>query len=368
MLLGPGARTEALAPHLAILGGSGALEALTDLAGALSGVPGAARLVVDADQLPIEDLGILRRFLAAGPERELYLLGDDSRNRAVRAFSGVQGARFLAWPPDLEQLAALASASRGTRRELGVPPPGPAGPTGPGGPGEPESTGELGTGDSLGAADPPPREAPYELPARRPAGRATGLAERDTGPAQRISGPLASAQLVDPLGEAATVDDAFDLGLVLEEVLAGVAVGGADTPRFLYRSRGDLAARGPRESLAQAFEALFRSVRELADAGSLIQVVAREEAADDQPPLAVVLNFPGGTLEPDDVLRVYQAEGRVEPDDSPLLAGLARRVTDLASLGAVVSFSSEARQRLLLELGFERHLAGMRPASSLAGA
>ena len=53
---------------------------------------------------------------------------------------------------------------------------------------------------------------------------------------------------------------------------------------------------------------------------------------------------------------------------SPELVQLTQKVGQLAALGAAVSFSSETRNRLLLELGFDRQLADQRSAWSLAGA
>lgn len=68
------------------------------------------RLVLDADALPLEDLGYLRRYLdgaARAGARRVVLIGDDPGLRAVRALLGRDEVRFVSWPPDLEQLGRL---------------------------------------------------------------------------------------------------------------------------------------------------------------------------------------------------------------------------------------------------------------------
>jgi len=65
---------------------------------------GTGRLVLDADDLPLEDLGYVRRFLEARPDRRLVLTGDDPGRRAARTLLGREGVHFLPWPPNLEDL------------------------------------------------------------------------------------------------------------------------------------------------------------------------------------------------------------------------------------------------------------------------
>src|SRR6185295_2627166 len=64
-------------------------------------------LLVDADILPAEDVGYLRRFLAREEEIQLTLVGEDSSRRVARTLLRLPRVQWLGWPPDIEDLRQL---------------------------------------------------------------------------------------------------------------------------------------------------------------------------------------------------------------------------------------------------------------------
>src|SRR5262245_64955302 len=69
-------------------------------------------LLIDADTLPTEDVGYLRRFLARNEGFEMALVGEDSSRRVARMLLRRPRARWLHWPPDLDDLRELAPEKR----------------------------------------------------------------------------------------------------------------------------------------------------------------------------------------------------------------------------------------------------------------
>lgn len=66
------------------------------------------RLVLDGEHLPLEDVGLVRRFLKANPGWSAVCLGLDPRGTIQRALEDLPRIGWRPWPPDLEQLRALA--------------------------------------------------------------------------------------------------------------------------------------------------------------------------------------------------------------------------------------------------------------------
>lgn len=110
-IVGPGARSDRVAACLQALGA--APRRLGDLAELLGG--DGAQAWLDADRLTVEDLGILRRFLAS-PGRHVVLFGNDAGCGVARRLVPT-GARFVPWPADLEALEA--ALEEGRRRSMG---------------------------------------------------------------------------------------------------------------------------------------------------------------------------------------------------------------------------------------------------------
>lgn len=120
LLVGPGPRAGELASLLAVLGAAQGVEvrAFSDLAELALEAGRGGLLVLDVDATPLEDVGYVRRFLAAHAGLDVVLLGSDPRSRTARML----GRRsFAHWPPDVEELAALLASARAASA------PGPAG-------------------------------------------------------------------------------------------------------------------------------------------------------------------------------------------------------------------------------------------------
>ena len=112
LLLGPGERLAPLAPLLAALPhpeSGPRVWLLEDVEGLLDPPTRAGLALIDADELDIEDLGIVRRFLDRAPEWALVLTGQDAGSHVARAL-GTRAA-FLAWPLDVEQLQDLLASA-----------------------------------------------------------------------------------------------------------------------------------------------------------------------------------------------------------------------------------------------------------------
>ncbi|MBK7876629.1 MAG: hypothetical protein IPJ77_12930 [Planctomycetes bacterium] len=193
LIVGPGPRLAELLPVLAPSSDGGdcvRLQPLADLASLLRPATGRARLVLDLDLLPLEDAGLVRLWLRADPARELVLAGDDATRRAARLLLGEPRARWLAWPPDLDDLkrlvrapGAAAAEARGSHSS----PPSPEGPAA-----EPPTMDALGEELSqieaiLGA--PLPRRA-----ARTAAAEASAHAGGPPSPASPARPPVGAAR------------------------------------------------------------------------------------------------------------------------------------------------------------------------------
>ena len=116
LLLGPGEDLERLAPLLEALEHSHGIEqplgidVLDDLSQLFSELPDRGRLVLHAAWLPLEDLGMVRRFLDASPGWELVLVGLDPGASAPRRLLRLPGTRWFSDPLDLDQLDELLNA------------------------------------------------------------------------------------------------------------------------------------------------------------------------------------------------------------------------------------------------------------------
>ena len=84
------------------------IEALGDLEQlARSGIPAPGRLVLDADETPLDDLGYVRRFLERQPAWGVVLVGERLGLGASRGLLAHARVRWMPWPPDLVELEGL---------------------------------------------------------------------------------------------------------------------------------------------------------------------------------------------------------------------------------------------------------------------
>jgi hypothetical protein len=139
-----------------------------------------------------------------------------------------------------------------------------------------------------------------------------------------------------------------DLGAVLEEVLAAVALRGDGAPRFQLRNDAPVTTSRAREPLVEAFSDLLDLARCCAGSEGLV----RAAVVDGGRGPVVGIEFPQGSLA-DDVEAVLAAPWP-EDEDVQLGAGVAAAARGLARLraeGAEVEFgASEGRVRCEVRL------------------
>src|SRR5688572_5781158 len=110
LVLGPGANLASIRPLFAALTsarGSAELVTIRDLAELLEIRTKCARVLLDADCLPLEDLGIVRRFLDRAPDVDLVLVTSDPSLRPARQLLDRARVCWRSWPLDTDQLHQL---------------------------------------------------------------------------------------------------------------------------------------------------------------------------------------------------------------------------------------------------------------------
>lgn len=116
LLLGPGEDLERLAPLLEALETTRGIDqplgidVLDDLGQLFAELPERGRLVLHAAWLPLEDLGLVRRFLDSEPGWELVLVGLDPGATVPRRLLRLPGTRWFSDPLDVDQLDELLTA------------------------------------------------------------------------------------------------------------------------------------------------------------------------------------------------------------------------------------------------------------------
>ena len=272
-------------------------------------------MILDYGRVPGEDIGFVRRFL----ERRAGLANSSSsartaRDRRARALLGLPRARWLAWPPDLDQVGALLSAA------------------------------------PAGAAS-PAAEVPFER------------AEASDAPPPRRPRPTGRTGAAPDPPAAGGVGEPVDVGKLLEELLAGAALVGDTSPRYLYRCDETLLLYRERGPLAESLGALLELGRACAGDDGVVSVQAdpAPEPGDPADTVRIRIDFPSGLLHSAEWLELLQAPA--EPAETERSEGErelaqtvaeARRAADhLRGVGARVAVYRRPPDRLRLEL----HLA-----------
>lgn len=316
LLVGAGPRAREVGLVLSALGtarnGEGEApqrpHGLEDLEELLARGPGAGTLLLEYGRVPAEDIGFVRRFLERHAGWRLVVVGDDPAHSTARALLGLPRAQWLPWPPDLEQLAAL----------LGGPP----GPTG-------------------GARPAPAAPAPRGAPAR-------------PGPAR---GATAAAE-------------ALDLAALVEELLAGEALAGKESPRYQFQAAGEVPVDAARAPLARALNGLLGLARAAAGPEGTVEVSV-ERLAD--PPGAGLLrvDFPAGVFGEEDVADLLERADLGATDEAdPLgraLAAAAQAAARLRDLGGEPSLSALEGDRRSLTVLFRGPARGPQSTGSGRG-
>ncbi len=301
LLVGPGTR---LVELRAVLGALASLpgstvhaepRAVDDLADLMEPRVGSGRLLLESEHVPVEDIGFVRRFLERNPDWQLVLVGTDRDTRKAQRLLSFAGAGWLHWPPDLDQVKGLLAGGR-----------------------------EL---DSPARAAAPEDELADELVPR------PGPADAGARPAEREPEPAAAAAT------------GCDLGVLLEEILAGRSVGGEDAPRYLYRAEAELEVALDAAALNRVFEGLFAMAESCAGAGQVIGV--RAQAADED--AQVVIDFPPGPLTDGDLPGLFDGSFSGEPELERGIAAAKEAGEALSELGGSARLTTGRPGRLSLE-------------------
>ena len=290
-------------------------------------------LLLDTADVPTEDHGFVRRFLERHAGWRMVLLGQEAEDLNRSALARFPRTRGLVWPPDLEQLGELLDPS-GTWNSPGTsgppePPRAPAPEAAPEPVSEPsfdlsptarpsalksiaDATAAIVRGrreapanDPLAPSPPEPapqpvhaHSAPDPLPdsAPDPLGeRATALAGSVPIGAVELSGTNGSAQ-----SETPSTPTVLELGKLLEELLANLALRGDTAPRYLFRCDQRLPLERPRTPLAEGLEACSCSPRRCAGKSGIVSVHAEpyNAARPNSDTARIRLEFPTGELKP----------------------------------------------------------------------
>lgn len=406
LLFGPGDRLNRLIVLVRATSPEARARQLADLDELGGRRADAGLLLVDADLLPVEDLGYLRRFLSRNEGFQITLVGEDPSRRVARSLLRLPRVQWLGWPPDIEDLQAFAGTPAPARRPAPSPlaepmsePPAPVirPATRASGP-EHSSEDELDRIEAILDLPEPPAE---EEPETESAGTEALASEAGSvgmgGPVpppyfrdqvadladivQRIEGGLATlreqesdaspaegesvealssdvarlAQFTRTLSYLSAApprgDQRFDLAELVETLVSGMPKKGPASPRWLVRSSGPLPIHSDKELLLQVFDALLYVAEKCSGRSDIVRVQATQSEADAEPRAHVTIEFAAGPLAEIDPARVVEPYGlrRVLPDLGPNALSAALRIVQ--GQGGELRLASPARGRLSWILG-----------------
>lgn len=321
LLVGAGKRPKELGAVLSALGalrarsdGEAAIEphrpmGLADLEELLAQRPAEGTLILDYERVPGEDIGFVRRFLERHAEWRLVVVGEDVRDRRARGLLALPRTQWLPWPPDLDQIGALLPVG--------------------------DETSAAVAGDSR-------KDEPR-------------IEERRRKTSARSGAPSGAGS-----GEP------FDLGALLEELLAGAALDGEGAPRYLYRCDQSLLLYRDRALLATSLGDLLALARHGAGEGGVVSAQIDPDPAPGDPAdtARIRIEFPAGEIGDDDWNGIlegrFDAAGRDELGD--VVERCWRAAGALRNAGVRVSLTAGAPDRLQ----FEVHVASEAVGESAA--
>lgn len=374
LLFGPSERLTDLMHIVSAASPRSGVRQIGDLDELSERISGSGMLLIDADVLPAEDVGYLRRFLARHEGFEMTLVGEDSSRRVARTLLRRPRARWMHWPPDLDDVRGLVPAGhapvavvasgaapspQAERASVAAPVQAPARREGS----PPPVADDL---DEIEAILEMDGDADLDLATEREDvgdhGAASASAYPSTAPAapptyfrdqvadladiaQRIEGGLAAARDAGSIpgtpGEALEGDVArlvqftrtlsylssppargeqvFDLSELIDTLVDALPRKGPQAPRWLVRSNGPLRIRSDREILLQAFDALLFVAEKCSSRGEIVRVQASAVEGAQPPRVRVAIEFPEGKLGGLDPARVIEPYGlrRILPDLGP---------------------------------------------------
>ncbi len=233
------------------------------------------RIVLDADHFPVEDIGIVRRFLVARPLAMVEAIGSDRSGPEGRAILALPRTRWHHWPMDIVQLEALLRT--------------PAAPTAS--EASPRTAGTL-PSNSNGSE-------PQGFDLRAPLGdfsnqvRRTNealLALRGTGTLDSLAAESLSAEIARLERAARSLAlgaernprpaEELDLDALVEEELAVLALQSRRAPRVRYLGGEALPIRADRAMLVHTLAVLLDLLRTLANPGEPVEVRSLRSPAD----------------------------------------------------------------------------------------
>jgi hypothetical protein len=281
------------------------------------------RVVLDADHLELEDIGIVRRFLAARPQAAVEAVGTDRTQPAGRALLALPRTRWHPWPLELVHVDALVAG----------PPALPAR-------GEPALPGRLepervnGAGHALARPAEDWRAPLSDLVGQVRRAQATLSSLRSNGALDPVAGEALTGEILRvertvrslALGSDALAHEPEDLDhdALVEEELAVQALNSRRAPRLRYHGGEPLLVRADRSTLVHSLGVLLDVVRALAGAGEQLEVHSLSSSADATRPkdlalpaagpprrrLAIVrLRAPAGALADANPSAAFQPEG-----------------------------------------------------------
>lgn len=422
LMFGTGERLATLSSVLTPLAPGAGVQTLNDLESLLDASESSGTLVVDADRLSADDVVFVRRFASRQRGFRIVLVGDDATRRVARELLRLESARWIAWPPDLEHLRALAEppgAATIPRAENAPRAPGAVAPTRAVAAPDEIAQIEAILDQPLGGRDaraeapsnaptppappapPPPAQAaaaPVAAAAREPAATVASpspyfrnqvadladiaqrieltlnVARESTqgapgekpapldGLAQEVERLLQFTRtlgyLVAPPG---TGEQTFDVGEMLEVLVAGVESQGPDWPRYHFRRDGPLVVRSDRQLLGQAFDAFFCVARGSAGRGHIVHVEVKSSSAADPNQGHVTIDFPSGALQGTDPTRAIEpyALRKVLPELGP--NALAAAIGIISGQGGRAELRPSTRGRLQWSIVLP---SGARPAQA----
>ncbi len=376
---GPGARLEELAALVQALGADppGTLAEPGDL---VELGPGPVRLVWDIDTLAQEDLGFLRRHVARTRGGELVLVGDDATRRSMRSLLRGHNARYLPWPPDIEDLRALVGATGHATPSVRTSAPRTGGAPAP-------ADDELAQIESILAGSETPRAGARraETADEAPPGPAQAAGARLEPPppyfkdqvadladiAQRIQLSVDGAasgkagETIERVGQEVerlvqftrTLSylvapptpgaQTFDLSEMVEVFLASTPKV-PESPRLLFRGGGELPVRSDRTLLSQALDAFVFLAQSCAAKGEIVRLQTRAEGDN----CVLTIQFPPGPLaefEPERILQPYGLR-RTVPKLGPNALAAATGIVAGQGGRALLERSGQGRLGWIIEL------------------
>ena len=304
------------------------------------------RLVLAGDGFPEEDIGFVRRFLAANPGWELVVLGRDAGTRVARALLALDRVRWLNLPPDLDQMRELARAPRSDERAPAEPTPRPEEPRAPA------------LGDYLGPLSDMVQRVDLSLGLARASASPESLESptEEVGDLRQMTRMLKRVAAPPPVGA-----EVFDAGELFEERLASAAIQSPRELRFLPRGERGHRVQADRGALAEALSILLALARGCAAPDGVVR--APYEALGDGS-LRLALEFPEGPLAGADLRELLRPGGAADRVPGLGAADLPAALAVIQSQGGVLHLERgpaghlRAELRLPLARSAEAHPGG----------